>query len=138
MTVSRQHYEMCFIYCSCNLQQRAGCGVAVTSYIEHFINVYICKYSFQDVYNQSYLYTGESTKVTLSFMVVAHRGHFCTILNNSSFNSSFSLGIGLITESMWFREHFAHAGQHSKLSGVSTAKIIQYLQIKLGTGVYGR
>ena len=122
MTVSRQHYEMCFIYCSCNLQQRAGCGVAVTSYIEHFINVYICKYSFQDVYNQSYLYTGESTKVTLSFMVVAHRGHFCTILNNSSFNSSSSLGIVLINESMWFREHFAHAG--------NIASFLVYLQLK--------
>ena len=35
---------------------------------------------------------------------------------------------------MWFRENFAHGGQQSKLSGVFTDKIIQYLQIKLCTG----
>ena len=38
---------------------------------------------------------------------------------------------------MWFQENFTHAEQQSKLSGVFTAKIIQYLQIKLCTGVYG-
>jgi hypothetical protein len=52
-------------------------------------------------------------------------------------SSSSSVGSGFITECMWFRENLAHAGQQSKLSGIFTAKIIQYLQIKLCTGVYG-
>ena len=35
-----------------------------------------------------------------------------------------------------FLQNFVHGGQQSKLSGVFTDKIIQYLQIKLCTGVY--
>ena len=41
------------------------------------------------------------------------------------YSSSSSVGIRLIIECMWFRENFAHD------------KIIQYLQIKLCTWVYG-
>jgi hypothetical protein len=54
------------------------------------------------------------------------------IFNVSSFPSS--VGTGFVIECMWFRENFAHAGQQSNFSGVFTAKIIQYLQIKLCTG----
>ena len=52
-------------------------------------------------------------------------------------SSSSSVGTGSINTSMWLRKNCAHSGQQSKLSGVFTAKIIQYLQIKLCTGVYG-
>jgi hypothetical protein len=44
-------------------------------------------------------------------------------------SSSFSVGTGFINECMWFRKIFEPVGQQSKLSGLFTAKIIQYLQI---------
>jgi hypothetical protein len=44
-----------------------------------------------------------------------------------------SIEARFINECMWFSENFACVRQQSKLSGVFTAKIIQYLQIKLYT-----
>jgi hypothetical protein len=40
-------------------QQRVGCGAAFTFSLEDSTNIYICKYTFQDIYNYSYIYTGE-------------------------------------------------------------------------------
>lgn len=50
---------------------------------------------------------------------------------------SSSVGTGFIIECMCFRENIEHAGPHNKLPDAFTAKILQYLQIKLCTGVYG-
>ena len=53
----------------------------------------------------------------------------CTIIAVCFFSSS--VGTHFIIECMWFHLNFMHARQQSKLSGVFTAKIIQYLFVLL-------